>query len=289
MDYPHRKERIQMAEITLQGNELRIEEHKLTSTETVALPLDSLRLAYLFLPQGFKWGLVTPSKTVYRYLDLDSLTEAEYQSLYEQISGQWKPLWGSFKFVLKDLRGQASMISWKDLSRAGIDLMPALAQSRAARRAALASWLQGGGKVTIESKGLLGADVTLDAQGARANDRAIPWASLRQVRMAQVSQFSSSTAIGFEATKESRLKGFQLRVPGKQVEEVLAEVHFWQLQGLGAEGAAQARERNQSAEKAETSRTRRIALIVVASLFFLACVIMAIMLSVAPTVSRVAH
>ena len=268
-----------MAEITLQANRLDIAERKLTSTQTVSLLLDDLRLAYLFMPQGFKWGLVNPSKTIYHYLDLDALSEADYQSVYEQISTQWKPAWGDFRFVLKDLDGHVSTITWKELSRNGIDLMPALAQHHAARREKLVAWLQAGGKATIQNRGMMGTDVTMDAQGIHAKDRSIPWASLREVRMAQVSQFSSQTAIGFNPTKESHLKGFQLRLPGRQVEEVLAEVNYWQLQGLGAEGLAQAREKQESAQKAEASKTRRIALIVLAGLVLVVCVIMVIMLA----------
>jgi len=276
-----------MAEISLQGTELRIVERKLASTETVSLPLDGLRLAYLFLPQGFRWHLLDPSQTIYHYLDLDSLSEADYQSVHQQIATQWKHSWGDFKFVLKDLDGHTKTINWKELSRNGIDLMPALAQHRDARRKNMQAWLQAGGKTTIRNRGLGGADVTMDTQGLYAKNRSIPWPSLGRLYMTQASQFGSTASITFFPSKASHLKAFGLLVPGKQVEEVLAEVSYWQLQALGAEGLARANEQQKEEEKAAKSQSRRLALIIVGGLSLLVCVIMAIMLALQPLMSGV--
>ena len=206
-----------MADVTLERNFLTISQRGLLSSKTVSLSLDSLRLAYIFLPKEFKWR--PAEETIrYQYINLEALSDEGVAGLRSAILlPKNKIFLNEFTFVLRDFQGQSAQVSNKDLTRGGIDLMMQLEPDRAVRGEKLVHWLN-------ENPSVKMGDVILDSEGVRKSDkRKIPWNVLERL------EFREGRYVHFYPKKGSGFSHFFARISPKELETGMAEIDFWRF------------------------------------------------------------
>jgi hypothetical protein len=233
--------------VALEGETLTFRRGRLSS-ETESLPLDALRLVYLFFPTQFNWRPLRQSKYRYQYQNLDALSDDAFSELRAAISEQPGFLVGDFSFVLADFQGRVVKILWKRLSADGIDLMTEIRRHRETRREKLARWLEENPSITIEAKGgSFRASISVNAAGvAQGSKKFIPWNDLEKIEMSRVQSFVEAHYFRFVPHKAGRRKKIITGVSPKQAEACLAELDFWQSAGRapsteGARAAAEPR------------------------------------------------
>ncbi len=213
--------------ITVDGATLTVQRSRLAD-DTVSLPLDALRLAYIFFPEEYKWHFVTPSEYQHRYVNLDALSEDDYAALQTGIAAQHRVLTDRCHFVLADYGGQTVIVSQKELRTNAIELLKELRQWRVERYTQRAAWPQRAASVTIgASLGSLRGAVSLNAAGVGSSSRLLPWSALERVEITRYSALWETCFFRFIPTKASRLQGISTGVAPRFTEACLAEFDFW--------------------------------------------------------------
>ncbi len=209
-----------MATILLEGTCLNIVSKGLFSSKTVSLPLDSLRLIYLFLPETFKLRIVQ-TNVQYHYVNLGPLANEAYVELSVLLSQQDAYNRERIHIVLKDFSGQEATISLKELTSNGINLFPHFAQYRRARNQKLNTWLQGNPHVKF------GLNMVIGADGIGTPNKSY-WMTWNALDKFTIFSTGSATIFNFIPTKASQIKQFGAGgIPVAQTQSNLAEIDFW--------------------------------------------------------------
>ncbi|MFZ5918573.1 MAG: DUF4190 domain-containing protein [Chloroflexota bacterium] len=231
--------------VALEGDTLTFRRGRLSS-ETESLPLDALRLVYLFLPKQFKWHLLQPSQHQYQWINLDTISDEDFLALRQALSEQHRVLTGDFSFVLADFQGRVIQVAWKKLAEGGLELLAQLRRHKLTRREKLVRWLEGNPSITIAAKGgSFRAGVGMNTAGvAQGSSKFTPWSDLEKTEMTQMQSMVDVCYFRFIPTKTSRRKKIVTGVDPKQAEVCLAELDFWRSAGQGSstEGARAAAE-----------------------------------------------
>jgi hypothetical protein len=221
-----------MTKITLEGAVLNVSTKSLFSTKTVSLPIDSLRLVYLFLPKSFQWRIVQ-TNVQYRYINLHTLSEESFLELSKLLLKQDSYNLERTQIVLKDFSDQEVTMSLKELAADQINIFPQFAQYRSMLREKLANWLRGDPQVKF------GLNMIISATGVGYPNKSywMPWNALDKFTMFST---GSATIFNFIPTKASGLKQFGAGgIPIAQTQSWLAELEFWRALGQPkAEGVA---------------------------------------------------
>jgi hypothetical protein len=193
----------------------------LLSGKTVTLSLDALRSVYLFFPKQFKWQIVQSSQ-IYRYINLDSLSEQELTDV-QSLPVQYRSMLGTFQFVLTGMDGHVAKVSWKSLVQAGIDPIAEFLRYRAARQEARARWLQQSPSIVLGASGL-----SMNVAGiSSGRGRFIPWYALGNVRLQETHSLVNFCTFTLSPAQGSGLKTITAAASPRDVESYLAEMHFW--------------------------------------------------------------
>ena len=154
-----------MGKITLKDNMVIVKEGmgKYTS-----LPLDALRLLYIFFPGSFKWYVVASSQDIEGY-NLDSLPE----DTFSQVTAEFKEkLLKEKAFILKDVKlcladyaNHSAVISLNDVKKSKVDFFDKLLFYRKTRVDRLNQWLTAYPEVRLE--GGMGAKAFVNKEGFR--------------------------------------------------------------------------------------------------------------------------
>lgn len=263
-----------MGSIKLEGNALLIAGSK-SSDPALTLHLDDLRLVFLFLPQQFKWRIISPSETQYRYLDVDALSDEEFSLLAGELRQQQTLLGGSFLLVLKDYGGHSVTLPLKDFVQDGLDIFAELARSRGTRVAKREAWLQQSPHVTVNN-------ITFDLhQAQQGTGKAVPWHALERIEINQTQSLGTNNYFHFIPLQKGIKKFFQ-GVPSNQIEAFLAEIHFWRVRGTPSETVALAQQRGIEAQQKskKTMKGLLIALAIVVILGILLVGVAAILMTI---------
>lgn len=256
-----------MATIKLQDENLQIWPNK-TDKPPLTLALPSLRIVYLFFPKEFKWRLISPSETEYRYLDLDALSEEDLSALHNLLLQQQNLLGDNLLLIFKDYDAQSISISLKDFSQDDVDILAELKRYRNQRIEKLNSWLQQSPQITINN-------VTFDlTQAQQGTKKAIPWHALEKIEIREVKSVGTTNYFHFIPMKKGYKKFFQ-GVSPKKTEEFLSEIHFWRQRGTPPETVEMAQQRQVEA-KQKSSQIMKWLLILLAGVIVLGVILVGI-------------
>lgn len=220
-----------MSKITLQDNVLTV---KQGLGKYVSLPLDALRLVYMFFPGTFKWYVVASRQDINGY-NLDSLPEETIRKLFGELNeviarGRSFTL-GDFKLCLAGYDNQSALISLKDVKKNKLDLLDRLLVYRKARLDRLEQWLLTYPEVRLD--GGMGAKAFINREGFRkGSDKFIPWKEVGTIQIAEknfgISDFlviPQGVSTGLYSLKKYR---YSLgNISTKKKELYIAECNFW--------------------------------------------------------------
>jgi hypothetical protein len=220
-----------MGKISLKDNMLIVKEGmgKYTS-----LPLDALRLLYIFFPGNFKWYVVASSQNIEGY-NLDSLPE----DAFSRVTAEFKEkLLTEKTFILKDVKlcladyaNHSTVISLNDVKKSKVDLFDKLLLYRKPRVDKLNQWLTTYPEVRLE--GGLGAKAFVNKEGFRKGDnKFIPWNQVGTIQIVEKNFGLSDLLIipqgvgtGIYSLKKYR---YSLgNISTKKKELYIAECNFW--------------------------------------------------------------
>ena len=229
-----------MATVTLEGAQLTVSTSGIRkSTQTVLL--DSLRLAYLFLPQQVQWRLIAPSETRFRYVNLEALSEEPFAEFAAMLKGQPPSGTSRCLFLLAGYEGQSVTVSLKDCLDGGVDLLGKLQSHKASRAETRQVWLRGRPNVALSG-------VSFDMRGVQKGKRDIPWNALDYLEIRETSTVGTTIYVHFVPIKGSGHKRFFQGMRPAQIEAFLAEIDYWRKMGSSPAALAEARERQAQAD-----------------------------------------
>ena len=173
-----------MSKITLNDNMLIIKEGMGKHT---SLPLDALRLLYIFFPGNFKWYVVASSQDIDGY-NLDSLPEDNFSRVIEELK---EKLLVEKNFILQDVKlcfadyaNHSAVISLKDVKKNKVDLLDKLLLYRKPRVDKLNQWLATYPEVRLE--GGMGSKAFVNREGFRKGEnKFIPWKEVGTIQIAE--------------------------------------------------------------------------------------------------------
>jgi hypothetical protein len=226
-------------------------------TQVIDWPLESIRCAYLFLPQGFTWRALMPSETTYRYLDLDQLGETDFKDLLVQLLVLSKRFGKHLHFVLKGFLDPPFVCTFKELVEKNVDLMLALRDTREARLARQEAWLKENPSVSCHG-------VVFGLTGVHKNGRTTFWRDLDNVEINRLNTIITLATITYVPTKPSPSMRVIQRIPPKALEECLTEINFWRHHALPPEALCQQLQRQTTAHDHAISKQKKALLITAA-------------------------
>jgi hypothetical protein len=222
-----------MSKISLKDNMLIVKEGM---GKYISLPLDELRLLYIFFPGNFKWYVVASSQNIDEY-NLDSLPE----DAFYQVTAEFKErLLKERSFILKDVKlcladyaNHSAVISLNDVKKCKVDLFDKLLFYRKPRVDKLNQWMTTYPEVRLE--GGLGAKAFVNKEGFRKGDN--KFITLNQVGNIQIVEknfglsdlliIPQGVSSGMYSLKKYR---YSLgNISTKKRELYLAECNFWRI------------------------------------------------------------
>jgi hypothetical protein len=220
-------------------------------------PLDEIRFAYLFLPQGFTWRIVLPSETTYRYLDLDQLDEQGFKDLLVQLFATCDSLGKHFHFVLKGPQGPALVTTFKELVEKNVDLMLVLRDTREVRLRRQTAWLNERPSASCHG-------VVFDLTGVHKGGNSCHWRDLDHVEITKVSSLVTVTAIAYVPVRGRSSRRTIQRISPEDAEECLAEIDFWRRRALPPEALDESKHRQTMAHDRSLAKQKKVLLILAA-------------------------
>jgi len=200
-------------------------------TRTVALPLNTLRKVFLFMPEKYGWYCAQTTASP-RCANLDDLSDDELADLLAKLAAL-KAGRGKFSLLLEDYIGRCAILSLADIDESGIDLLAELGQHRRERRQKVADWTRHGPGLIMT--GALGDHATLGPQGVRANTGPfMAWTELDRVEVQPDSEAELS-AYRFVPKPGSASPEFSVRMGAKKAEPFMSEYTFWHSLALRQE------------------------------------------------------
>lgn len=218
-----------MSKITVKENNLVIKEG---ITKKTLMPMDALRLIYVFLPESLKsWFVVTSSSGIEGY-DLDNVTDesaAELSRKFDDMIRQEKAYkLSGIKLCLADYENRSIIVPLKDFKTSKIDIFSALLVHRPQRLAKRREWLDSHPEVVL--RGVMGQQAVLDSRGFRRGKKLIAWKDVGTLQINTVN-FSTNLLVipkgvssGFFGFKKFQ---YSLGIFLKKKELYIAECNFW--------------------------------------------------------------
>ncbi len=218
-----------MGKITVKENDLVIKEG---ITKKTVMPMDALRLVYVFLPESLKnWFVVTSSSGIEGY-DLDDVAEKNINDLsrkFDDMIHQEKAYrLSGIKLCLADYENRSIIVPLKDFKTSKIDIFSTLLLHRQQRLVKRREWLDSQPEVVL--KGVMGQQAVLDSRGFRRGKKFISWEDVGTLQINTVN-FSTNLLVipkgvstGFFSLKKHQ---YFLGISLKKKELYIAECNFW--------------------------------------------------------------
>lgn len=224
-----------MGKINLKENMLAVKEGMGKST---SLPLDALRLVYIFFPGTFKWRVITSTQSIdgYNLDDTAHLSGDTVSQLFDEfnqvLERERNFVLNDIKLCLADYNNHSAVISLKDVKKSKCDVLGKLLYYRDTRIEKLNKWLGTYPKVTLQG-GFAGGSAVIDKEGfVKGKDKFIAW---KDVETIQVVEKNFGTAdfliipkgVGTSMFSFKKYRYSVGNISMKKKELYIAECNFW--------------------------------------------------------------
>jgi len=223
-----------MGKLSLNENMLTVKEGM---GKTTSLPLDALRLVYIFFPGTFKWRVITSTQSIDGYnLDVANLPGDTVSRLFDEfnqaLTRERDFVLSGMKLCLADYNNHSAVISLKDVKKSKADILGKLLYYRDARIEKLSKWLATYPKVTLQG-GFAGGSAVIDKEGfVKGKDKFIAW---KDVETIQVVEKNFGTAdfliipkgVGTSMFSFKKYRYSVGNISMKKKELYIAECNFW--------------------------------------------------------------
>jgi hypothetical protein len=218
-----------MGKIIVEENNLVIKEG---ITKKTLMPMDALRLIYVFLPESLKsWFVVSSSSGIEGY-ELDSVSDGSIEELSRKFDDMIRQerayKLSGIKLCLADYENHSVIVPLKDFKSSKIDIFSTLLLHRPQRLAKRRQWLNSRPEVVL--KGVMGQKAVLDSRGFRRGKKLIAWKDVGTLQIDTVN-FSTNLLVipkgvssGFFGIKKYQ---HSLGISLKKKELYIAECNFW--------------------------------------------------------------
>lgn len=211
-----------MPKLTLENGALAVTRD--ASPRNVAMPLDALRIASLFVPQEWDCPLAETSARQGNQIDLNFILSAEQAQLAEWLAELDSDGAAQVLFFLEDYTGRYVTITLQDIRESEIDLLQELGERRRARRDKLADWSRNVPDLIVT--GLDGDMVIFGPAGIRLGpDRFLLWEDVEGLEDREAPT-GDSTTYRF-VPRQGCPDSFTVRIPKRKARLFAAEYAFW--------------------------------------------------------------
>jgi hypothetical protein len=224
-----------MGKLTLNENMLAVKEGMGKST---SLPLDALRLVYIFFPGSFKWRVITSTQSIdgYNLDDFIHLSRETASRLFEEftqvITNERDFVLSGMKLCLADYNNHSTIISLKDIKKSKSNILEKLLHYRDARIEKLNKWLATYPAVTLQG-GFAGGTAVIDKNGfSKGRDKFVAWKDVGTIQVAEKNFgigdlliIPKGVGTGMFSLKKYRYTLGNIKM--KQKELYIAECNFW--------------------------------------------------------------
>jgi|GEM_PF-3152024 len=223
-----------MGKLNLNENMLTVKEGMGKST---SLPLDALRLVYIFFPGTFKWRVITSSQSIDGYnLDVAHLPGDTVSQLFDEFNQVLERerdfVLSGMKLCLADYNNHSAIFTLKDVKKSKTDILGKLLYYRDARIEKLNKWLATYPGVTLQG-GFAGGSAVIDKNGfSKGKDKFIAWKDVGTIQVVEKNFGTSDFLIIPEGVGASMFSFKKYRyslgnIGTKKKELYIAECNFW--------------------------------------------------------------
>lgn len=224
-----------MGKLTLNENMLTVKEGMGKST---LLPLDALRLVYIFFPGTFKWRVITSTQSIdgYNLDDFVHLSEETASRLFDEfrqaLANERDFVLSGIKLCLADYNNHSAIITLKDVKKSKSNILEKLLYYRETRIEKLNKWLATYPAVTLQG-GFAGGIAVIDKNGfSKGKDKFIAWKEVGTIQVAE-KNFGTSDFLIIPNGVSAGMFSFKKyrytlgNISTKKKELYIAECNFW--------------------------------------------------------------
>ena len=224
-----------MGKLSLNENMLTVKEGM---GKTTSLPIDALRLVYIFFPGTFKWRVITSTQSIdgYNLDDTAHLAGDTVSQLFDEfnqvLDGERNFVLNDIKLCLADYNNHSAIISLKDVKKSKADILGKLLYYRDTRIEKLNKWLATYPKVTLQG-GFAGGSAVIDREGfVKGKDKFIAWKDVETIQVVEKNFGTADFLIIPKGVGKSMFSFKKYRysvgnISMKKKELYIAECNFW--------------------------------------------------------------